>query len=59
MESRSRAASEPNWFPYTHARRRTIETMIAWLYSDVSWLGRMRLLRKLRDLGETRAEVRS
>jgi hypothetical protein len=33
--------------------------MIAWLYSDVSWLGRMRLLRKLRDLGETRSEARS
>jgi acyl-CoA reductase-like NAD-dependent aldehyde dehydrogenase len=60
MESRSRAASEPNWFPYTHARRRTIETMIAWLYADVSWLGRMRLLRKLRDLGgETGGEVQS
>jgi delta 1-pyrroline-5-carboxylate dehydrogenase len=59
MESLSRAASEPNWFPYTQARRRTIETMIAWLYSDVSWLGRMRLLRKLRDLGETRTEARS
>jgi hypothetical protein len=57
MENRSRAASEPNWFPYTHTRRRAIETMIAWLYSDASWLGRMRLLRKLR--GEARSEARS
>jgi acyl-CoA reductase-like NAD-dependent aldehyde dehydrogenase len=59
MENRSRAAREPNWFPYTHTQRRAIETTIAWLYSDVSWIGRWRLLRKLRDLGDAHAEARS
>jgi acyl-CoA reductase-like NAD-dependent aldehyde dehydrogenase len=59
MESRSLATSEPNWFPYTRARRRGVETMIAWLYSDVSWLGRWRLLRKLREFGAAHAEARS
>jgi acyl-CoA reductase-like NAD-dependent aldehyde dehydrogenase len=60
MESASRAASEPNWFPYTRARRRAIEATIAWLYSDATWLGRWRLLRRLRDVSdESRMEVRS
>jgi acyl-CoA reductase-like NAD-dependent aldehyde dehydrogenase len=60
MESRSRASSEPNWFPYTRARRRTIEATIAWLYSDASWLERWRLLRRLREVGgEAGAEARS
>jgi acyl-CoA reductase-like NAD-dependent aldehyde dehydrogenase len=46
MVNTSRAAREPNWFPYRRTKRRTIEALIHLLYADASWLERLRLLRK-------------
>jgi hypothetical protein len=50
MENASRAGRELNWFPYTRANRRAVEATIEWLYGDSSWLARIRLLWRLRDL---------
>jgi acyl-CoA reductase-like NAD-dependent aldehyde dehydrogenase len=51
MVNPSRAPREPNWFPYTLGKRGQLETMIAFLYSDASWLERLRLFVKLRAFG--------
>jgi acyl-CoA reductase-like NAD-dependent aldehyde dehydrogenase len=50
MENASRVGRELNWFPYTRANRRAVEATIEWLYGDSSWLARIRLLWRLRDL---------
>jgi acyl-CoA reductase-like NAD-dependent aldehyde dehydrogenase len=51
MVNPSRAPREPNWFPYTLAKRSQLETIIAFLYSGESWLERLRLFVKLRAFG--------
>jgi acyl-CoA reductase-like NAD-dependent aldehyde dehydrogenase len=48
MVNPSRAPREPNWFPYTPAKRRELEAMIRLLYSGASWIQRLKLFGRLR-----------
>jgi hypothetical protein len=57
MVNPSRAAHEPNWFPYRRAKRRAVEALIRLLYSDATWRERWRLLGKVRTLGRRRWEA--
>jgi acyl-CoA reductase-like NAD-dependent aldehyde dehydrogenase len=49
MVSRERAAREPNWFPYTPAKRRALESLIELRHARPTLLGRLRLFGRLRS----------